>query len=460
MSSGDDEPTAAPEPRGDSSQAGRDVFSAGRDMVDNSSGSRDTNSNANSIVINNYPPSSPPGERERPRGESPPSARPESGSAPGSPRPSQVRTAGRRSWVTWAVIGTVAVLIAVGVVAWNHYGNAPGPVTTVRMWGEDPLFNDPRVTAELRGQGLAVQQNSPDPEVTCGNPGVIAEFDISDSSKESASCYSNLAQKERKIANEYDPFGGLMVIMTYKPVVALLKQLHVVSEINGITVFDVKQYLKVFSSGERWSEIPGNTAYPSQSRILLSSTDPKQSNLGAILADIAYAAQNGGDTPTSIGPRDSRVPAVRNLFSDLGELQNNSVPLVNQFLSGGMGENPMAMVYEDQYLDAVLTHEATDPTLTAMYPTPEVSTDDTLVAWTPAGKKLIAALQSPQIAAIEEGDGFRTGADNARFVKDMAGKGIAVPDLDELRKTLQFTTLATTPILKELVDAVAINQPG
>jgi hypothetical protein len=64
--------------------------------------------------------------------------------------------------------------------------------------------------------------------------------------------------------------------------------LHVASEVNGITVFDVAQYLKVFASGERWTEIPGNTPYPSDSRILLWTTDPKESNLGGMLADIAY----------------------------------------------------------------------------------------------------------------------------------------------------------------------------
>ena len=102
-----------------------------------------------------------------------------------------------------------------------------------------------------------------------------------------------------------------MVIVTYKPIVALLEQLHVASEVNGITIFNVAQYLKVFASGKRWTDIKGNTAYPSDSRILLWTTNPKESNLGGMLADIAYAAQNGGNSPTtSISPDDPHLPVI------------------------------------------------------------------------------------------------------------------------------------------------------
>ena len=90
---------------------------------------------------------------------------------------------------------------------------------------------------------------------------------------------------------------------------------------------------------------------------------------------------------------------ITSLFTELGDLPNFSVLLLNQFLAGGMGEYPMAMVYESQYLSSVLTGTATDPNLTFMYPTPDVSSEDALVAWTPAGKKLIAALQSKPTTA-------------------------------------------------------------
>jgi hypothetical protein len=366
-----------------------------------------------------------------------------------------------RPWLAVGIAGAVLLgAIAYLLVPGSGTSTSLPSLTTVQMFGKDVLFDDPAVKKALQQQGLVVQQNSPSPEVTCTDKSVIADFDISDSSKEASSCNTQRAQKGGKIPDEYDPYGGLMVIMTYKPVVALLEQLHIASEVNGVTVFDMKKYLEVFASHTRWTEIPGNTTYKNHNRILLWTTDPKQSNLGAILADIAYSAQTGGDTPTSIGPGDKRVPVIRDLFTSLGELPYNSVPLLNEFLARGMGEYPMAMVYEGQYLNAVLTGQATDPNLTVMYPTPDVYTEDTLVAWTPAGEKLIDALKSQPMLNLEEAEGYRTVTDKAGFVKQMHDKGITVPGLDDLENTLQFTNLPTEEILNDLIKAVATNQPG
>jgi hypothetical protein len=304
---------------------------------------------------------------------------------------------------------------------------------------------------------------------------VIANYDFSDTSKESSSCFRSLAQKAGKVPDVYIPYEGLMVIVTYKPIVGLLEKLGIASEVKvgkgkkGITVFDVAKYLKVFARGTRWTEIPGNKTptpgnknfYPNHSRILLWTTNPKESNLGGMLADIAYVAQTGGDPPTSIGPHDPHVPVIRSLFTELGELQNHSVPLLNQFLASGMGEYPMAMVYESQYLSSVLTGVAKDPTLTVMYPTPDVSSEDALVAWTPAGKRLIDVLRSRQIAALLQAEGYRTVGDKAGFVGYMASRHISVADLNELEQAgVQFSNLPTAEVLTKLINAVAASQPG
>jgi hypothetical protein len=329
------------------------------------------------------------------------------------------------------------------------------------MAGSSAFFTDSNVQKELLRLGFVVQQSLLGSRQICTEPNVITTYGISDSgSEQSATCIARLVQKAGKTPDEVSPFEQLMVIVTYKPIVALLEQLHVASKVNGVTVFDVAKYLKVFASGERWTGIPGNTAYQNRNRILLWTTNPKESNSGGMFADIAYAAQTGGDPPTSIGPDDPHVPVIRSYFTELGNLEGHTPVLLNQFLASGMGTDPMAMVYESDYLSAVLAGESQDPNLTVMYPTPDVLAEDTLVAWTPAGKRLIDALRSPTMAALEKAHGYRTEADKAGFVKYMAGKGITVPDLDELEKTLQFTNLPTEDILEELISAVATSQPG
>ncbi len=134
--------------------------------------------------------------------------------------------------------------------------------------------------------------------------------------------------------------------------------------------------------------------------------------------------------------------------------------LLNQFLAGGMGEYPMAMVYESQYLSSVLTGIATDPNLTFMYPTPDVSSEDALVAWTPAGKKLIAALQSKPMTTLMEDEGYRTVRDKGGFVAYMTQKGLHVQNLDDLEKAgVQFSNVPTDQVLTELINVVAASQP-
>jgi hypothetical protein len=339
--------------------------------------------------------------------------------------------------------------------------DVPKPPTIVQLAGSSTFYSDSNVAGELRRLGVVVQTTSLGSRQICTEPNVIATYDVSNSgSAASATCVVKLVQRAGKTPDEASPYDGLMVIMTYKPIVALLEQLHIASEVNGITVFDMAKYLKVFASGERWTGIPGNTTYRNKSRILLWATNPKESNSGGMLADIAYAAQIGGDTPTSIGPHDPHVPVIRSLFTGLGSIENHTPVLLNQFLTGGMGVYPMAMVYENDYLSSELNHEAQDPNLTVMYPTPDVLADNTLVAWTPTGRKLIDKLQSPAMAAPEEAHGYRTEADKAGFVKYMAGKGITVPDLDDLENTLQFSNLPTENVLEELINAVATSQPG
>jgi hypothetical protein len=461
LSDDDDETATIPGLHGvHHNQALRDIYSSTRDIeIDRSNGQR--------FEWHFHPNPSPGGSAPGGRDDALRNGR----EAPSSEQPGGITKGGtghrlRRPWYLAVAIGAAVVLVAGGLIVTSSRApatspSAQTPVTTVQMLGSDALFNDPSVVQELKRQGIVVQQTLRDSRAVCSDAAMIAGYDLSDTSEGAAPCYEELAQKAGKNPDVYNAYGGLMVIVTYTPIVALLERLHIAHEAHGITVFNVAEYLKVFASRKRWTDIPGNKTYPSNSRILLWTTDPKESDLGEMLADILYAAQNGDGPPISIGPHDLRVPVISNLFANLGTLQNYSLDLLEQVLSGGMGECPMATVYESQYLTAVLTGEAQDPNLTFMYPTPDASSEATLVAWTPAGKKLIDALKSPAMAATEEAEGDRTAADKARFVRYMAGRGIAVPDLDELEQAgIQSTNLPTPEILQELVNAVATSQPS
>jgi hypothetical protein len=329
------------------------------------------------------------------------------------------------------------------------------------MAGSSTFLDNPSVIAALSQRGVTVQDTSFGSLQECKLPGLIAKFDVADSgSDDAAACAVQLAAKAGKVWQKVSPCSTPMVIITHTPIVHLLEKIPgLVTQAGHLTIFNVGKYLSVFRSGKEWAEIPGNNSYPSRNRILLWTTDPQFSNSGGMLAAIAYAAQNPNDDPvTTLLPGDSRVPVIRSLFTELGNLPTHTPDLLREFLTGGMDGIPMAMVYEVDYLNTVLTHEIpANSDIAVMYPNPDILTQETLVSWTLAGKKLTALLTSPTMGAVEEAYGYRTVQDETGFAGYMHAKGIPVPSLSVLTNSLQFARLPTEPSLEALINAVTAN---
>lgn len=324
------------------------------------------------------------------------------------------------------------------------------------MAGSSSFF-DASVGGELLRLGVNLQDTSLGSLQVCMEPGLIAQFDVADSgSDDAATCVEQLVTKAGKVPDKISPYTSPMVIITRTPIVGLLERIGVVAQVNGLTIFNVRKYLNVFNSGETWAQIPGNASYQSLSRILLWTTDPGYSNSGGMLAAIAYAAQNADHPVTTLKPGDWRVQVIKSLFTELGDLQTHTPDLLEQFLAQGMAGIPMAMVYEDDYLNARLTREIpANSDITVMYPNPDVITQDTLVSWTPKGDKLNALLTTPTMEAYLEAYGYRTSQDADSFVGYMAKRGITVPDLNVLHRYLQFTPMPSETSLLALINAVA-----
>jgi hypothetical protein len=248
------------------------------------------------------------------------------------------------------------------------------------------------------------------------------------------------------------PFWSPMVIITYTPIVKLLEQIHVVTKVRGIAIFNVLAYLDVVRSGELWANIPGNTTYPSQSPILVSTSNPQDSNSGGTLAAIAYAAQHSDKPVGALKPDDPYLKVIRQCFTEQGNMDTHTPYLISQFLTSGMDDTPMAMIYESDYIFTKLSGEA-GPQVTVMYPDPDVISDNTLVSWSPSGEKLTNLLTTLPMTHFEEEHGYRTPIDSNDFMKYMATKGITVPSVNSYNPGLQFVPLPTAPNLQALINA-------
>ena len=62
---------------------------------------------------------------------------------------------------------------------------------------------------------------------------------------------------------------------------------------GGLTTLDVAAYMKLVDTNTRWKDLPGNTTYPVNKSILITSTDVRKSNSAAMYLALTSYVANG-----------------------------------------------------------------------------------------------------------------------------------------------------------------------
>ncbi|TWP50778.1 hypothetical protein FKR81_19450 [Lentzea tibetensis] len=324
----------------------------------------------------------------------------------------------------------LAVLLLAGVVTaivlGRGTGDEPARLTTVRgVIGSEKLafFADQRVKDVFARNGLKV-------EVDPAGSRQIAtavELDRYDFAFPSSAPAAERIQRDRKAARTYAPFSSPMVIATFDPIVELLTKAGVVRQGSGYQVFDVQKYLELAAAGTRWDQLPGNTAYPARKNLLVTTTDPRDSNSAAMYLAITSFVANGG-VVTTPDAEAKVLPAVSKLFLDQGFTQSSSEGPFEDYLSAGMGKSPLVLVYEAQFVDRVVRADATiRPDMKLLYPAPTVLSKHTLVPLKETGDKVGQLLSTdPELGRLAATFGFRT-SDPKHFNEIVRDKQVAVP---------------------------------
>ena len=115
------------------------------------------------------------------------------------------------------------------------------------------------------------------------------------------------------------PFYTPMAIATWKPIVDLLQAAGVVHQPRATSTLDVAAYMQLVDKNTRWKDLPGNTTYPVNKSILITSTDVRRSNSAAMYLSLASATSRTATTSSRTTPdvdRDRRrlvaaVPRAR-----------------------------------------------------------------------------------------------------------------------------------------------------
>ncbi|WP_410636644.1 hypothetical protein [Amycolatopsis sp. cmx-4-83] len=347
-------------------------------------------------------------------------------------------------------LAVVLVLAVVGVIIWGRGDGAAqgGDLTTVRGTigsEKQAFFTDRRVVDAFARHGLKVEVD------TAGSRQIATSVDLGKYAFAfpSSSPAAQKIQRDRKVTTVYTPFQSPMAVASFEPIVALLRANGVVHKGAGdYDVLDIAKYLGLAKAGTRWDQLPGNTAYPARKNVLVTTTDPRESNSAAMYLSIVSFVANGNAVVSTPEQEAKVLPPVSKLFLDQGYTQNSTEGPFEDYLSAGMGKTPLALIYESQFVDRVVRGDGSiRPDMRLLYTAPTVYSKHTLVPLTPDGDKVGQLLSTdPELGKLAATFGFRT--TDPKLFAEVAAPAHVPADLVDAVEPPSFETL------ERLLDAV------
>ena len=328
----------------------------------------------------------------------------------------------------------LAVVLALGVIAaivisysQSHKTVATHVVTVHGVIGSEklPFFQDQDVIAEFRAHGFDVQVD------TAGSRQIATTVDLSkyDFAFPAGEPAAVKIQQDHHAKATYIPFFTPMAIATFGDIVNLLKSINVVTTSGGVQVLDVKAFLAVVAQNKRWTDIPSNTAYPAGKSIYITSTDPTTSNSAAMYLSLASYVANGNNVIQDQTQAHAVVPAIAPLFTRQGFTLSSTDAPFEDYLTIGIGKDPMVMIYEAQFLarEAAKDKAITGGNRTMIYPSPTVYSKHTLVPLNANGDAIGRLLMNDaKLQSLAIKYGFRT-SDATAFNKFLTDRGVTPP---------------------------------
>jgi hypothetical protein len=316
----------------------------------------------------------------------------------------------------------LAALLLVGIgaaVALGRRGSdqpsaSPSGAATTTVHGvigseKAPFFRDPDVRAAFARHGVTVVVD------TAGSREMVTSTDLSkyDFAFPAGAPQGQEIKQKRKATAAYVPFFTPMAIATFQPIVDLLTAAGVVRRDPGDQhlVLDVGKYLELVQQHKRWNQLTPNTAYSVNKSILITSTDVRTSNSAAMYLSLASYVANGNNILDGDPAADRVLPQMAPLFLEQGFVASSSEEPFQDYLTIGIGKEPMVMLYEAQYRGEQIAH---NPALTKdrvlVYPSPTVYSKHTFVPLTASGDRVGQLLSTdPDLQHLAVRLGFRTG---------------------------------------------------
>lgn len=287
-----------------------------------------------------------------------------------------------------------AVLLAGVVVAIvvSHQGSEAGDgkrdlivVRGIAGSEKKPFFDDPAVVAAFTQAGYRVEVDY------AGSRDIVARVNKSPRAYDFA--FPAGAPQGSRIAEDtggrsYVPFFSPMAVATFRPLADLLVANHLAQKISdSYYQLDMAGYLDVLQRNVRWSQLTGNTVFPSDRSVIISSADLRSSNSAAMYLSLMSYTANGNNIVADPATAERIGRLLAPAFTKQGYTESSSEGPFEDYLRGGMGARPMVMIYEAQFLAAEVARTTTSE-MVLMYPTPTSYSTHTLVGLTANGRAL------------------------------------------------------------------------
>ena len=333
------------------------------------------------------------------------------------------RTPRRVAAIALAVLLIVGV--GYGILSSARDALGPAPTTLNGLIGseKDPFFKDLRVVAALKRGGFTAN-------VTTAGSRQIAGMDLSkqDFAFPAGVPAAEKIRQDHPGSKAFVPFYTPMAIASWRPIVDLLTAAGVVRTAGDITTIDIAAYMKLVEKNTRWKDLPGNTAYPVNKSILITSTDVRKSNSAAMYLSLTSYVANGDNIVQNDADVARLIDQLAPLFLRQGFVASSTEEPFDDYLVQGMGKSPMVMIYESQFIQrAAAADGSITPDMVLLYPDPTIFSKHTFVGLTANGIRLGDFLTNdPEMRTLATQYGFRT-TDTAAFTTFVADHKLTVP---------------------------------
>ncbi len=319
------------------------------------------------------------------------------------------RPGGARRVLARVVAGALAIAVIVGLlVAGDVIGGRHGTKEVRGLVSSENLafFEDARVAKRLEELGFVVHVEA------AGSRQIATDFDVSkfDFAFPAGAPAAEKIRRSTKTRAPVTPFFTPMVVASFSPIADVLARNGIATKKEGHYALDLRRYVEAFRQGKRWSELAGNTAYPVDKRVLITSTDVRTSNSAAMYLSLLSFLANGDGVVQNRAQARKVLPKVSPFFLVQGFVETTSEGPFDDYLAIGAGKAPLVMVYESQFVGRAIAKDgAIRPEMVLLYPEPTILSKHTFVPVTGDAEKLGKALATDAaLQALAVTFGFRT----------------------------------------------------